>query len=209
MSDFESDKFNRYLEGKIPKSASDSLWLQHIIASLNDNGKAIVLVPEGLLFRGGYDAKVREELLRQDYIEAIIKLPSGCMTSSSIPSIILILNKAKTGLQKANILIIDTTNEIQQVPHKNTNERHRVINQLIEQLTSMYKEPIDIPGLSKIVSYMETLNNNQLLTPATYIKIESDIEIPNLKIAQEEYQESKKQFMKDLDNFNQVFNFNH
>jgi len=205
MSAFEDDKYQRYLGDRIPKSASDSLWIQHIIASLNDNGKAFVLVPEGVLFRGGYDAKVREELLRQDYIEAIIKLPSGCMNSTSIPSVVLILNKAKSGSQKANVLIIDTTNEIKQIPHKNTKERHTLINQLIEQVSTLYTRPTDISGLSKIVSYMEILKKKQQLSPSIYIKIEAKVEILDIKQAQEEYKDAKKQFMKELDNFNQVF----
>jgi len=80
---------------KLPASAGDVLWIQEALGHIHSNGKVVMLLPQGWLFRGGYDAKVRDYLLDEDLIEAVIGLPAGILSFSRIPTMILILNKAK------------------------------------------------------------------------------------------------------------------
>ena len=84
---------------KLPTSAGDVVWIQQALGKINAQGKAYVLLPQGWLFRGGYDAKVRDYLLDEDLIESIVALPEGLLHSTAIPTSILVLNKAK---QKGN-----------------------------------------------------------------------------------------------------------
>ncbi|MFA6301676.1 MAG: N-6 DNA methylase [Legionella sp.] len=98
--DIEKIKESKYIQLKdkmeIPTSANDSLWIQHSIYHLNPNGRAIMLMPQGWLFRGGYDAELRNYLLGSDLIEAVIGLPPGLLKSTMIPTVLLIFNKNKT-----------------------------------------------------------------------------------------------------------------
>lgn len=77
-------------------NASDSLWIQQALSKLNDTGKGYILLPQGLLFRGGYDAKVREYLLENELLEAVIGLPASILDRTGIPPVLLVLNKNKT-----------------------------------------------------------------------------------------------------------------
>jgi type I restriction enzyme M protein len=76
-------------------NSGDSLWIQQALSNLNDTGKGYILLPQGLLFRGGYDAKVREYLLENELLEAIIGLPASILDGTGIPPVILVLNKNK------------------------------------------------------------------------------------------------------------------
>lgn len=76
-------------------NSGDSLWMQQTLSNLNDAGKGYILLPQGLLFRGGYDAKVREYLLENELLEAIIGLPASILDTAAIPPVILVLNKNK------------------------------------------------------------------------------------------------------------------
>ena len=63
---------------RVHSSATECLFLQHIMANLAKGGRAAVVIPEGVLFRGGPDQKVRKELLEQFKVHTILSLPAGC-----------------------------------------------------------------------------------------------------------------------------------
>ncbi|CAM2985273.1 N-6 DNA methylase [Vibrio ordalii] len=79
----------------VSANSGDSLWIQQAISHLNETGKAYILLPQGILFRGGYDANVREYLLENELLEAVIGLPAAILDGTSIPPVILVLNKNK------------------------------------------------------------------------------------------------------------------
>mgnify|MGYP003647088643 CR=1 FL=1 len=79
----------------VSATAGDSLWIQQALSKLNETGKGYILIPQGFLFRGGYDAKVREHLLENELLEAVIGLPANVLNGTSIPPVILVLNKNK------------------------------------------------------------------------------------------------------------------
>ncbi len=84
------------ISAKVPTSGSDSLWLQLALYSLNKTGKAFITLAPGWLFRGGYDAKVREYLIEHELIETIIMLPQGYFSHTQIQGALIILQKNKT-----------------------------------------------------------------------------------------------------------------
>ncbi len=83
------------LSSNVPTSASDSLWIQLSIYAMSAQGKAYITLPSGVFFRGGYDAQLREYLVENELIEAIINLPSGMLDHTITPTVMLVLNKAK------------------------------------------------------------------------------------------------------------------
>ena len=83
------------LKAKIPTSGADSLWLQLALHSLNATGKAFLTLATGCLFRGGYDAKVREYLIEHELIDTIILLPQGYFSHTGISGAMFILRKDK------------------------------------------------------------------------------------------------------------------
>ncbi|MGJ8681190.1 N-6 DNA methylase [Paraglaciecola sp.] len=81
----------------VSANSGDSLWIQQALSNLNGTGKGYIVLPQGFLFRGGYDAKVREYLLENELLEAVIGLPASVLSGTSIAPVILVLNKNKQG----------------------------------------------------------------------------------------------------------------
>lgn len=101
---FSADERRKFVEapfisvdvGKaVSANSGDSLWVQQALSNLNKTGKGYVVLPQGLLFRGGYDAKVREYLLENELLESVIGLPASILDGTSIAPVILVLNKNK------------------------------------------------------------------------------------------------------------------
>lgn len=94
---------------KIPTSAGDALWVQLALFHANDSGKVLLALPPGFFFRGGYDAKCRAYLLEHDVVEAVIALPERLNSFSSISTVLLILNKAKSKKQEGIVRFVDAS----------------------------------------------------------------------------------------------------
>lgn len=107
LFDPATDVYNRFHRGLPPKSKGDWAFITHMIESLNTAGKAGVVVPHGVLFRGASEGKIRKEVLNEDLIEAIIGLPSNLFFGTGIPAAIIIFNKQK--LNKEKFLFIDAS----------------------------------------------------------------------------------------------------
>lgn len=100
----------------VSANSGDSLWIQQALSNLNDTGKGYIVLPQGLLFRGGYDAKVREYLLENELLEAVIGLPASVLSGTSIAPAILVLNKNK---QAGSPVVFVDASEIG-IPNKNS-----------------------------------------------------------------------------------------
>jgi len=117
----DGDPFDRFGYGSPPADNGDYAWMQHIAKSLKPDGKAIVVMSQGILFRGqpkqteeedGRNKKaddeflIRSGFLRDDLIEAIIVLPSGIFYGNNVPACLAILNKRKPAARKDRVLMI-------------------------------------------------------------------------------------------------------
>ncbi|UCE14548.1 MAG: SAM-dependent DNA methyltransferase, partial [Candidatus Heimdallarchaeota archaeon] len=105
-----SDPYNRFKFGIPSKNYGDLAFLQHMLATLRDNGRLGIILPHGVLFRGGAEKKIRKALVDNDLIETIVGLPPNLFYGTSIPAAIILINKNKPSYQKNEILIIDAFN---------------------------------------------------------------------------------------------------
>lgn len=108
---YENDPYRRFRRGVPPTTKGDTAFLQHMVEVCNDHGMVGVVMPHGVLFRGGAEGKVRQALLEEDLVEAVIGLPEKLFYGTGIPASILILNKAKPDERKGKILFIDASPE--------------------------------------------------------------------------------------------------
>jgi len=106
----DNDGFGRFPYGTPPPNSGDLAFVQHMIASLNNQGMAGVVMPHGVLFRGSSEQEIRKGILSDDLIEAVIGLPAGLLYGTGIPICILVLNKNKRVDRKGKILFIDGSN---------------------------------------------------------------------------------------------------
>ena len=112
-----TDKFNRYWRGIPPKSKGDYAFISHMIeAALADDGKIGVIVPHGVLFRGGQEGAIRQKLIEENLLEAVIGLPPNLFFGTGIPAAILIFHK---GRKAKDVLFIDASREFEDGKNQN------------------------------------------------------------------------------------------
>ena len=160
----------------VSANSGDSLWIQQAISNLNDTGKAYILLPQGILFRGGYDANVREYLLENEQLEAVIGLPAAILDGTSIPPVILVLNKNKQA--GSPVVFVDASD-------MGSNDKHRVMithqdAKLIAELAAGNR--VDDERY-KAVFIPEIRQNNNELSISRYIA--KEIEVEELDLAKE------------------------
>lgn len=119
-----ADTYNRYHRGVPPKSKGDYAFISHMIeTTFEDKGKVGVIVPHGVLFRGSSEGKIRQQLIDENLLEAVIGLPANLFYGTGIPAAILLFNKAKG--ENKNVLFIDASSLFDSGKNQNRlNENH-------------------------------------------------------------------------------------
>jgi type I restriction enzyme M protein len=103
-----SDPWGRAACGVPPAGSGDLAWVQHMVASMRpDTGRLGVVMPHGVLFRGGVEGAIRQCLITRDQLEAIIGIPSNLFYSTSIPACLLVFRADKPAERKGSVLFID------------------------------------------------------------------------------------------------------
>jgi len=161
----EKDGFGRYRYGVPPKDAGDLAFVQHMISSLKQEGVMGVVVPHGVLFRGGQEGEIRKGILEDDLIEAVIGLPSGLFYGTDIFAALLILNKTKRGERKGKVLFINAELDYQVGKGKNWNILR---DQDIEKVVKCFDSYNDIKRFSRVVPLEEIRENDHNLTIKRY-----------------------------------------
>ena len=159
------DRFERFRYGIPPKKNGDFAFIQHIISTLKDpSGKAVILVPPGVLFRtGSSEQNIRSGIIDSGIIEAVIGLPTNLLYSTGIPTAILILNRNK--IENRKVLIIDANKEFQKLT-KGTNF---LDDKNIENIISLYNNFQDQEGVAKVLTIEEIASNDYQLNSNRYI----------------------------------------
>jgi type I restriction enzyme M protein len=114
----ELDPFKRFDYGVPPKSKGDFAFVQHILSSLSAGGRAVIVLPHGVLFRGSTEGKIREQIIRDNLLDAVIGLPSNLFFGTSIPACILVL---RNGRNTKDVLFIDASGDENFEKGKNQN----------------------------------------------------------------------------------------
>ncbi len=108
----ESDKFQRFLRGTPPKSKGDYAFILHMVeTALVEEGRVGVIVPHGVLFRGGQEGKIRQKFVEENILEAVVGLPANLFYGTGIPAAIMIFNKGK---KTKDVFFIDASREFEQ-----------------------------------------------------------------------------------------------
>lgn len=138
--DPETDKYNRFWRGVPPKSKGDWAFISHMIETLNEQGKAGVVVPHGVLFRGASEGRIRQRTIEENLLEAVIGLPANLFFGTGIPAAILIFNKARSlsgveGKGGHNVLFIDASKHYESAKNQN-----KLRESDIDHIVSTYRD---------------------------------------------------------------------
>jgi len=159
----DSDPYGRYPYGTPPKDAGDLAFIQHMIASLNAEGKMGVVVPHGVLFRGSSEKEIRKGILEDDLLEAVIGLPSALFYGTGIPAALLIINKKKPLERKGKVLFINSELEYQEGKNQN-----KLRDEDIQHVMDVYDAYEDERRYSKVVEMDEIRENDYNLNIRRY-----------------------------------------
>ena len=159
----DSDPYGRYPYGTPPKDAGDLAFIQHMIASLNAEGKMGVVVPHGVLFRGSSEKDIRKGILEDDLLEAVVGLPSALFYGTGIPAALLIINKNKPSDRKGKVLFINGELEYQEGKNQN-----KLRDEDIQHILNVYDAYEDEKRYSKVVSMDEIRENDYNLNIRRY-----------------------------------------
>jgi type I restriction enzyme M protein len=117
--DVESDGYGRFRFGLPPKDKGDLAFVQHMISTLNHEGKAGVVMPHGVLFRGGAEGEIRKGILEEDLLEAVVGLPSNLFYGTNIPACILIFTRKKEAKKRKKVFFINGANDFEAGKNQN------------------------------------------------------------------------------------------
>ena len=159
----DNDPYGRYPYGTPPKDSGDLAFIQHMIASLNAEGKMGVVVPHGVLFRGSSEKDIRKGILEDDLLEAVIGLPSALFYGTGIPAALLIINKKKPDERKGKVLFINGELEYQEGRNQN---KLRDVD--IKHVLDVYDTFEDEKRYSKVVLMDEIKENDYNLNIRRY-----------------------------------------
>ncbi len=134
---------------------ADLMFVQHMIASLKPYGKMATIMPHGVLFRGGKEKVIREILLKDDVIEAIIGLPPGLFYGTGIPACVLVINKNKPDELKNKILFINADAEYAEGKNQN-----KLRPEDIEKIDYAFSNKLEIPKYSRLVDVREIIEEH-------------------------------------------------
>ncbi len=166
---------DRFSFGFTTKQSADWAWIQHMLASAEDKkGKVGVIIDNGCLFRGSSEKKVRQKVLENNLIEAVLLLPEKLFYNTGAPGAIIILNKNKAADRKDKVLFINASAEFGQ--HPDVRKLNILTDENIEKIHKTYNEYSEIEGFSRVVNIEEIEENDFNLNVTLYVFPEEEIE---------------------------------
>lgn len=132
---------------------ADLMFVQHMIASLKPNGHMATIMPHGVLFRGGKEKLIRELLINDDVIEAIISLPPGLFYGTGIPACVLVMNKSKPDELRDTVLFINADHEYAESKNQN-----KLRPEDIEKIDFVFTHKRELPKYSRLVTKAEIVD---------------------------------------------------
>ena len=147
-----------------PKSKADFAFVQHMVHHMDEDGRIAVLLPHGVLFRGGAEETIRKYMIEKlNVIDAIIGLPANLFFGTGIPVSIIVCKKNRNG-NSGNILFIDASKEFE--PGKNQNV---LTDEHIQKIFKAYQERKDVDKFAHVASMEEIVENGYNLNIPRYV----------------------------------------
>lgn len=178
----DADKYKRFWRGVPPKDKGDFAFISHMVETLKPKtGRMAVIIPHGVLFRGGSEGSIREQLLKENLIDAVIGLPANLFQTTSIPVAILVIDRSreKGGENEKNkdIFFIEASKEFK--PGK---AQDVLAEENIEKIYSTYKKRKDVEKFARKVSLKEIEENDFNLNITRYVDTFEEEEPVDIKV---------------------------
>lgn len=185
---FESDdRFARY--GRLaPASKADFAFVQHMLHHLDENGTMAVILPHGVLFRGGAESAIREYLIKDcNWLDAVIGLPSNIFYGTSIPTCILVFKKCR---EAEDVLFIDASACFEKAKNQNF-----LRSEDIDRIVSTYRDRGEQDRFSRKVSREVIAYNDYNLNIPRYVDSFEHEQLIDLEVVSSQLKLIKKDML--------------
>ena len=159
--DLADDKYGRFGYGLPPKSKGDYAFVEHMLASLNAQGRMGVVLPHGVLFRGASEGKIRKQIIDDNLLDAVIGLPANLFFGTGIPATILIFKK---GRANTDVLFIDASREFNKDKNQNS-----IDDEHIAKILETYQNRKEVEKYSHVATLEEIQENDYNLNIPRYV----------------------------------------
>lgn len=169
---YDADKWARFPYGKPPGSTADWGWVQHILASMTDAGRAAVVLDTGAVSRGSGSPKkhrerdIRGVVVEEDLVEGVILLPDNLFYNTGAPGIILLLNRAKSADHREQMLLINASSYFEKGKPKNF-----LTEDGITAIVEVFHAWETRDRLSRVVSLEEVRKADYNLSPSQFVHV--------------------------------------
>jgi type I restriction enzyme M protein len=188
-------RFNRY--GVAPRSAADFAFLLHGFHFLSEDGTMAIILPHGVLFRGGKELAIRKKLLEDDNIDAVIGLPGNLFYSTGIPVCIIVLKKCR---KNDKILFINASSD----EHYEKGKRQNYLrDEDVNKIVDTYQFRKEESRYSRQVSLQEIKENDYNLNITRYVSLAQEEKPIDLQEVHDKLVEIEKEIVKARDKHNE------
>ncbi len=163
--EWTTDKYGRNLWGTPTDSCGDYAWIQHMVKSMAlGHGRMAVVMPQGVLFRGGEEGKIREKLVKSDLVEAVVTLGDKLFYGTGLSPCFLILRRMKPASHSARILMVDGTKILTPKRAQNILSQEN-----LDRLYALYANYEDVEDYARVVTLDEIREKDYDLSPNKYV----------------------------------------
>ena len=198
-----NDPFGRNIAGVPPKGNGDMAWVQHMIKSMNSTGRMTVVLPHGALFRKGAEGKIRQALLEQDLLEAVIGLGPNVFYGTQLAACVMVFKQNKSPEKKGKVLFIDASDQVRVGRAQNFLEPEHV-----QKIYGWLNAYADVENYVNIASTDDLKENDYNLNIPLYVEkiIEDNLPsveeaLSDLKVAWHASLEAEEKFKTVLQRF--------
>jgi len=184
----QHDPYRRFRYGIPPKGYGDYAFVQHMISTLNVKGRAGVVLPHGVLFRGGAEGKIRKGILEDDLLEAVIGLPPNLFFGAGIPACLFIVNRDKPKERKGKVFVLYGANDFQEGKRQN-----KLRPEDIRKVVAAYTEYRTIEKYCRPVPLDEIRANDYNLNITRYIDVSEEEEVIDVQKVLDELKTLKEE----------------
>lgn len=183
-----SDPYGRNFAGMPPSKSGDYAWVQHMIRSMAPKtGRMAVVLPHGVLFRMGAEGKIRQRLLEEDLLEAVIGLGPNLFYGTGLAACILVFRTRKQPERRGKVLVIDASREF-----KSGRAQNELLPEHVDRIYGWYEAFEDIEGRARVVSLDEIAANDYNLNIPRYVEPPMGEDVPTVEEAMEQLAESAR-----------------
>jgi type I restriction enzyme M protein len=192
---YDADTFNRFEYGYPPAGSADWGWVQLMLASLSDDGRAAIVLDTGAVARGSgnqgsnKEKDIRQKFVDKDWIEAVLLLPENLFYNTPAPGIILLLNKNKPKERKGKIILINASLEFEKGRPKNF-----IPDDKIKKIAKAFHGWKSIDKFTKIITNEDVAKNDYNLSPSRYVsngKVEEYQDVEEILVELAELEEDR------------------